>query len=214
MSTTRRIAWIDVVKGLMLFFICLSHYGGLPSTVHPFVSPTATYWVPCFIILSGYLYDDHRNMSFREHVLRKTHTLLFPYISFCLLFILIDWNTFLHSDTIYDNLYRAFVTGIGVDKASPLWFVLALYITNVAAYWLEKFWKRPLILGALIALLSILSFIFSEYEFNLPLLIHLLPAALVFFVGGTFIRKVVESESLYGYKHKYLVLLTLWGGGF
>lgn len=212
METTNRIAWIDVIKGLMLFFICVSHYGDYPPAITPLIAPTATYWVPCFIILSGYLYDRHRAASFHEHLARKSHTLLLPYLCFALLFVLLDWNNFVRPNLLPANLYRGFVDGFGVNLAPPLWFVLALYITNVAAYWLIKLWNRPLALGIVIVLLSLVSLLFSVYNIKLPLLIHLLPATLIYFLGGIFVRKVVESEKLWGWKRDSLTLLTIGGG--
>ncbi|WP_413589423.1 acyltransferase family protein [Bacteroides fragilis] len=125
--STKRIIWIDIVKGCLLVFICCSHFGALPQSIALLTKPTATYWVPLFFFLSGYLF--HGNNNFSEYIQKKVRTLLLPYIAFSLIFIIIDWNTYISSvPQIKANLYSIFVAGTGSEKAPPLWFVIVLYI--------------------------------------------------------------------------------------
>ena len=121
--STKRIIWIDIVKGCLLVFICCSHFGALPQSIALLTKPTATYWVPLFFFLSGYLF--HGNNNFSEYIQKKVRTLLLPYIAFSLIFIIIDWNTYISSvPQIKANLYSIFVAGTGSEKAPPLWFVI------------------------------------------------------------------------------------------
>lgn len=71
-----RIFWIDTLKGILLFLICLSHYSNLPSPFHSLTLPTESYWVPMFFILSGYLYKEGRDLKNYFH--KKNKTLLVP----------------------------------------------------------------------------------------------------------------------------------------
>lgn len=85
--STKRIIWIDIVKGCLLVFICCSHFGALPQSIALLTKPTATYWVPLFFFLSGYLF--HGNNNFSEYIQKKVRTLLLPYIAFSLIFIIL-----------------------------------------------------------------------------------------------------------------------------
>lgn len=88
----QRILWIDTLKGVLLFLICLSHFSNLSYPIKYLIAPTASYWVPMFFVLSGYLYQDKR--SFKSYIYKKTRTLLIPYFFFSFLFLIADPNTY------------------------------------------------------------------------------------------------------------------------
>lgn len=88
----QRISWIDTLKGVLLFLICLSHFSNLSYPIKYLIAPTASYWVPMFFVLSGYLYQDKR--SFKNYIHKKTKTLLIPYFFFSFLFLIADPNTY------------------------------------------------------------------------------------------------------------------------
>lgn len=88
----QRILWIDTLKGILLFLICLSHYNNLSYPVKYLIIPTSSYWVPMFFVLSGYLYKEGRNL--KKYIIQKNKTLLVPYFFFSLLFLIADPNIY------------------------------------------------------------------------------------------------------------------------
>ncbi len=54
-TAVNRIVWIDNLKGLLLLLNCTSHIMLRPWIISAIVKPTASYYVPLFIFLSGYL---------------------------------------------------------------------------------------------------------------------------------------------------------------
>lgn len=214
-----RIKWIDVVKGCCLLFICLSHYEGIPDYIQPLIHPTAMYWVPMFIMMSGCLYNAKKEIAFAEYAKRKTRTLLVPFVSLSVIFILLDWNTYLQAGSLKENLYKVFVIGSGPMKAAPLWFLTTLYFTTLLGYWVQKLWSRPLVLYGLLVALTGIAWWLSVREIHLPWLLHLLPAAMVFYVGGTIIFKLsnyVRAECSTACNNALLILTfggVFWDSG-
>lgn len=208
-----RIKWIDVVKGFCLLMICFSHYEFMPDGIRLLIYPTVMYRVPMFIMMSGYLYNEKKCVPFSEYAKRKTRTLLVPYLSLSAIFILLDWNTYLQSGFLGDNLYKVFVVGSGPMKASPLWFLTTLYFTTLLGYWVQKLWSRPAVLFALLAALTGVAWALSVRDMRLPWLMHLLPAAMVFYVGGTVIYKLSGYARAKCSSAGYAAMLILTMGG-
>lgn len=192
---SQRIVWIDFIKGILLFLICIGHLSVSPNWVKPIIRPTALYYVPFFFILSGFLYSG--KMSVGQYIRRKVKTLLFPYIFFSLLFIVIDWDTYLSCSCLPNSLYKAFVVGVGAPRSSPLWFVLLLFTTSIAGCLILKHCNNKfgvyLCLGGAISL-SLCAWLLSAYSIRLPLLLHLLPSATCFWLGGYLIARLLYSR--------------------
>lgn len=188
MTRKERIHWIDFLKGTLLILICIGHFGYLPWWISPIVSPTSMFYVPMFFMLSGYLLTvDGR--YFKDFARRKTETLLVPYIFFSVVFIVLDWNSWLHPTTdLLDNLHHCFIQGIGVNKASPLWFVMALFWGELICYPILRKVKILSGLMGVMLVLSVCAFALSEYSIRLTLQIHLLPSVATFMLSGYLLR--------------------------
>ena len=185
----RRIVWIDMLKGILLFLICIGHFGELPLFIEYIIKPTAMYYVPLFFVISGYLFSIKR----KDFFLRKLQTLLLPYICFSILFIIIDWNTWLHQfDCLSNNLIQAFWYGKGVLKAAPLWFLITLFFSSCVTFLILKYIKSVFVQIICMLLLSSVSIVLSIYEFSYPLLFHIVPSATFFLMTGYFVNKLMK----------------------
>ena len=184
----QRLMWLDVLRGILLLLICIGHFNDCPSFVKLIIKPIAMFYVPMFYIISGYLFNS--NNSFKNYFSRKTSSLLIPYLFFSALFILLDWNTYLHPlSTVGENLYRCLIEGKGVVKSSPLWFVIVLYFSSLIVFAILKLLINRYIVVIIMIFLSIIAYIFSINEIELPLLFHLLPSTVVFMLAGIVVKK-------------------------
>lgn len=43
-----RFVWLDVLRGILLFLICIGHFNDYPLAVKFIIKPTAMYYVPMF----------------------------------------------------------------------------------------------------------------------------------------------------------------------
>lgn len=208
-SARTRIKWVDVLKGVLLLFICFSHFGALPEFVSPFVSPTASYWVPMFFILSGYLWRPPYEKGFSAYFWSKTKSLLMPFVGFGLLFVLLDWNTYnLSNGELSSNIQRIFVYGDGPSKAAPLWFVWTLFLTTLVSYPIMRLIEKNCLFLLLLLVLSLLAYSFSIIGLCIPLKFHLLPSSIVFYSGGAIIKKL-NAKYIF-----FLLSIVLGVGGF
>lgn len=122
--------WIDNEKGVFLFLIVLGHLGNIPDSIRWLLVPTDLLYVPLFFFLSGWLFRKD-NYSFKAFVLRKTQTLLIPYMAISIMVSLFDWNLYFHPFSYLENFLPRLFYGDGAAKASPLWFVSTLYAANI-----------------------------------------------------------------------------------
>lgn len=116
----KRENWIDSLKGLGMIFVVLGHVhpeGHLTSWIYSF-------HMPLFFALSGYVYSlSDRKMLFRDFALKKTRTILWPFIFFRLCLVLY-WR-------IVEYRFRSLDLG-------PIWFLLVLYLASLSAFFLLK----------------------------------------------------------------------------
>lgn len=186
----KRFLWLDVLRGMLLILICIGHFNSIPSLIQTIIKPTACFYVPMFFIISGYLLNTESN--FKDFLFRKSKSLLFPYLFFSVLFILLDWNTYITPlQSIKDNLYQCFVLGKGVFKSSPIWFIIALYLSSLFVFTILKFINKQFSLFIVIFFLSINSYIFSIYRIQFPFLLHLLPSISTFILSGYLIKRIL-----------------------
>lgn len=186
----KRIKWIDFMKGIMLLMICFSHFGVMPQYIYTLIRPTSMYWVPMFFMLSGFLYNPNKQISFSVYAKSKTRTLLIPYLFFGLVFIILDMNIYHSANVLKDNLLNLFIEGNGPSKATPLWFVWLLYLTTLTGYWILKLEHKSVLLVSVLILLSVVSL--YTLKVSLPFRLCVVPSSIVFYVSGQLIRRVMH----------------------
>ena len=159
----KRIKWVDELKGAILVLICLGHLSGMVSSPPSLKYATeilSTVRVPTFFFLSGLLYSV-KDSNYKAYLLRKTNSLLIPYLLLSLLFTMFDPYIY-NPQYLIDYLHyprfacldwlglesrcqtslEFFVgdiccTAIGISSRAtlPLWFVFVLYFVTIAYHW-------------------------------------------------------------------------------
>lgn len=134
-SDTARIAYIDLLKGACIVLIIAIHCNlfseerGVPPAL------TALRVVPFFFFLSGLFFRPYT--GFREFLLRKTNTLLVPYLFFQVAFGAGLLLKVLLTHTLGDYSPVAVVRFFTVDNG-PLWFVRCLLVINLIYFVLNR----------------------------------------------------------------------------
>ena len=132
MNRERDVA-IDFEKGLFLFLIVIGHFWNYPDEIRFLIAPTDLIYVPVFFFLSGYLFNRGK-YSFKDFLARKVKTLLLPYLSFFILFTLLDFNLYSNLKSVLYNSAVFLLYGDGPFKAPPLWFVSTLFSSSIFLY--------------------------------------------------------------------------------
>ena len=84
--------------------------------------------MPAYFFLSGLLFSTRRLKTYILYIKSKSRTLLLPYISLSIVFLLLDWNIYSDFDYLLFDLKRIFISGVSAYKSQPLWFVFTLYV--------------------------------------------------------------------------------------
>lgn len=138
---TKRLTYFDLAKGFGILFVVLGHIEYISEELRGFIS---SFHMPLFFIISGmlmaYKYDTEK--SFSSFTQKTSKGLLIPYMWFSIIYVFIDiYNLIIHAingRTFVENIISS-LTFYGV---SVLWFLPALFIGEIGAFFLIKNLKK------------------------------------------------------------------------
>ncbi len=187
----QRVQWIDFLKGFLLTCICLSHFGNLPYFLKYIIYPTGSIYVPTFFMLSGILYNDVKYPLYKDFLLSKIYSLFIPYIFFFFLFILFDWNMYIHTYKAFFQYSKALYFADGPPKASPIWFIIKLFLINQLYYFIVHFFIKPICIFIVIFLCSLIGYFLYYLNIHLPLGFEVIFSATLFFGLGNLGKNIL-----------------------
>ena len=130
----KRTEWIDFLKGLGISLVVLGH-NSIPPKIFGWIY---SFHMPLFFFISGFLFSP-KKYTFSEFLIRKTRTLLLPYLGFFVV-AYIYWAVVIEKfwlghtnliQPIYDFLYAsAHLQGV----FTPLWFLPCLFLCEIIFY--------------------------------------------------------------------------------
>jgi fucose 4-O-acetylase-like acetyltransferase len=203
----KRIAWIDVARGIGILLVVLGHLeSGLSSRI------IYAFHMPFFFFLSGYV---HKIQSdYGDFFRKRCINLLVPYITFLIVLAPLVLHRASHGGrgalqkTITDMLW-------GGDHLhgdyGVFWFITCLFATQQVANWLlSKFGPGQIALYAAISmtLAYVNSFVFPH--FTLPLDLNVVVAALPFYLLGFYAKKADLDRSWITLLAAFGVVATVW----
>lgn len=166
-----RYDFIDACKGFGILLMVLGHVYDTPDEVNLIIY---SFHMPLFFILSGFVFNKPAySKSFGLFLGRKAKSLLIPYIVYALLNLVLNslWKLFWLHEPLTFEYYSRNIRGIlfcysnleNMPNCSPIWFLLALFISSLILYWLVKIdWKINTII--LVLFVIICSMLTSVYE--------------------------------------------------
>ena len=133
----QRIEWIDTAGGIGLLLVFIGHLR----------MPWASAWVytfhmPLFFFLSGLLYPGCEKYTFAQFAWRRFKSLVIPYFTlgavialfYCFVY------AFQHEPlSVYIDMLRSFLVQ---EHFWTIWFLAALYLTQLIYYGIDKFFNR------------------------------------------------------------------------
>ena len=148
MESNKRLKYIDIARGIAMFTIVLGH-AITSSSGHAYSIYRILYFinVPIFFVLSGYVFRIKEGESFFKFLKDKFFRIMLPYFFWALIFLIpyfalgndvADQLSRKSSFDIWTQIGNVFY-GNGADNAlkqnSPLWFLPALFTTEVLFYY-------------------------------------------------------------------------------
>ena len=132
-TTSKRIEWVDIAKGVAIVLVCLGHRD-VPGSMRAWIY---SFHLPFFFFLAGYTTKFESYVSFRSYAIRKVQVLLFPYFLFGLAVAAFDilFSCFYPRGTISipRRLFELLIGG----EVGPLWFIPPLFITEIISFFLN-----------------------------------------------------------------------------
>lgn len=151
-----RIAFLDIIRGLMIFWMLVVHislnYGyikwGVPSTGINAFSLMSFFMTP-FYVFSGYLFSAKR--CIKDYTLNKVKKLLIPYIVFTLFGIIVfELYSLIVKSSLDIGFIYSFIPTAAFNTNTPCWFFVSLffvcefyYMACSIANQLNCRWGRP-----------------------------------------------------------------------
>jgi len=176
MSEIKRIAWIDVAKGLGIFLVVVGH---LMNKNENFVSHWIySFHVPLFFFLSGICLKNDRVYS--NFIMRRIKSLILPYLFFGVLITFMELG--MHSiEEIYAWLKKWFF------NYGAMWFIPVLFIVELLFFPISKI-KNKFIFILIILISAFIGWKLYDLSIYFPMSLTAIFAAL-FFYGLGFLSK-------------------------
>ncbi|MCR4684625.1 MAG: acyltransferase family protein [Lachnospiraceae bacterium] len=202
MEQTKRLPYLDMVKGLGIILVVLGHIEYISDPLRTWIS---SFHMPVFFIVSGLLIC-HKNedaLPFKTILTKKSHGILIPYFWFSLLYLVIDIFNVCFGKITRPDFIKNQIASVTFYGSSVLWFLPALFLAEIGFLFLHK--KLPKYISIpLILLLAILAYCLElsvrpvyEASSDALLITTLIDFLRVFLRGALFMSFVCFAFHLY-----------------
>lgn len=162
---SKRIKEIDILKGYAMILVILGHLN-INNTLRLFIY---SFHMPLFFFLSGIVYRT-KDITFGSYIKKKINDLIIPYI--IIMFINYIAYIILYRQINFANTMKyifCFNTIDGLPIAGAMWFLTAIFIVYIIAYFVNnKLNKKGHILISIV-MFAILGKVCSLLPIRLPL---------------------------------------------
>ena len=172
MSSSKRLNYFDMAKGIGVFLVLLGHLqGDTFFNLSPFVLPLCT-WIfsfhmPLFFIIAGMLmrYKNDSTKEMKELISRRFKGIMIPYLWFSLFYFLVVVFALIKGGIKINTLLIQAWYVISMYGMNVLWFLPALFMGEVLFLYLYKKYGgkvTAIIVTALTTVSSTINYFLSE----------------------------------------------------
>lgn len=192
MEDNQRIDFVDVLRGIGILFMILGHIGfGEKANIY-----LHAFHMPLFFFVSGWFYHT-LPADTSMFIKKKAQSLLIPYYFFAifhfgLIFVLEDE---INIAAVKKHLYHIlFYPTVGIPVAGALWFLMALFWTNVIFHFIHKnLYQKDNILLAVSLIIGMLGMIITSLRgIRLPWALDAAMVGVSFFGTAYFLKQKQE----------------------
>ena len=164
MNPVKRLDYLDMAKGIGIFFVALGHLEYVSTESRLWLS---SFVMPLFFIISGILmaYSDEPKREWNVIIKKRTRSLIIPYLWFSLSYFIIDIgnlnvvkNIDLHT-FIVDTIESATFYGMSV-----LWFLPGLFLSALIFLFFKKKFSDKITIPAMFAVAVVSYVIKLQFE--------------------------------------------------
>lgn len=200
---SQRINWIDQAKGIGILLVVIGHMN-IPQELSKIIF---SFHMPLFFFISGYLYNEKKySVNFKAVFFSKSNTLLWPFITFSIYYLILSVFTNKNSIIHYFDYVDFFKGNRSLN--TPLWFLTALFSTEIIFSQIIRFFniRKAIILILLIIVIGFFNAIFWRYSFFLNIDIALV--TILFFLVGWLFKKYNWGKTIFNKGRNMLYILT------
>ena len=213
MAQEKRLKYIDVARGIAMGLIVFSHAISATATeAYPVYRFLFFINVPIFFVLSGFTFRVKKEESFLQFLKTKFLRIMLPYFVWALLFLIpylifggeiiekVGQNSSFDFWQQIGNVFYGNGANNALKQNGPLWFLPALFATEMLYYFIVRFaknWKWQTVIFAMTIVVGYLCTVFAD-KFYLPWGINSALTIGMFFYFGYLIKewKMFEKISL------------------
>ncbi len=161
MQQTKRLPYLDMVKGLGIILVVLGHIEYISDPLRTWIS---SFHMPVFFIVSGILirHKNEENLPWKTLLQKKARGILIPYFWFSLLYFAIDIFNVCYGKITKPVFIKNQIDSLTFYGSSVLWFLPALFIAEIGFLFLHRKLPKPASI-ILIFLLAVGSYLLELY---------------------------------------------------
>lgn len=159
MTDKKRIAYLDIARGIGMILVVMGHVEYIDVTVRQFIS---AFHMPLFFVISGILIweKQEEKRSLAELTKRKLRSIMLPYIIFSLLSFVIEGSRLaLKGLEEWDIVFRQLYQSLCLQGVSTLWFLPALFISELVFVKIRKKCKNSWTIVSVSVIVIIVAFL-------------------------------------------------------
>lgn len=185
----QRLLYVDMAKSIALILVVYSHIPG--ALWQPYLG---SFFIFAFFFLSGF--TGGTRASWKEHVLKRARRLLIPYVLFSACLVVLSSNlTLLDLEGVAYSRFCLYPLDVRPNIIflrhcnSPLWFLTAMFVSDIVYYTLIKRIKskKGLAISFVLLLLSVCAM--DQLPVLLPWSIDTMPFFVIAMLAGHEIRQ-------------------------
>lgn len=147
-----RVGYFDIAKGIGIILVVIAHIEYMPLGLREYI---VTFHMPAFFVISGMLMNltRERERPAGDLLRKKLKTIMLPYMVFSVIFPVIDMIRYaIDGKDIFWTFRQDMIAGITMTGVSVLWFLPALFFSELIVLAIVKNLKRPLLFIASVLL--------------------------------------------------------------
>ncbi|WP_160723083.1 acyltransferase family protein [Bacillus sp. USDA818B3_A] len=210
----KRLDWLDIGKGLGMLLVMLGH-ADIPALLKTYIY---TFHMPLFFFLSGYLYNKDKFPNLKVFLIRRTKSLILPYLSFSLIaylwFLLLNHLGLVsYENNLFTPLIGSLIAirkSIWTVHTGALWFVACLFCTELLFYFIAKMGRTKLTIGILLLVSSAAGCIYNKTVGQpLPWNLDVALISVGFYGGGYLYKEYNKRFEIFNHLKTFVLLFIV-----
>lgn len=148
-----RIGYFDIAKGIGIILVVIAHIEYMPLDLREYI---VSFHMPAFFVISGMLMKltGEKERPIKPLILHKLQRIMLPYLVFSIIYPLVDLAKFGITGKGYSiQLFlQDLLAGVAMIGVSVLWFLPALFFSELIVLAAVKNAKKPLVWFLLVLL--------------------------------------------------------------